>query len=127
MKVIKRRSQLVGVCVLLSWAAASLTAQRPMPVGVQRHSAVPVPIIAGSLVRDPVVGDSGGVERAQHAVIGAAFGAVVGAAVGYHRGKAADRACSECGGPAGVGVVVDTFYLGFIGLALGAIVGYVVP
>lgn len=128
MKVIQRRSQLIGVCVLLSCAAESLTAQRPMPVAVQRPSLGPVTTFAASLARETVVGDSGGVERAQHAVIGATIGAVVGAAVGYHRGKAAERACSsECGGPAGIGVVPETFYFGFIGLALGAIVGYVVP
>ena len=60
MKVIQRRSQLIGVCVLLSCVATSLTAQRPMPVGIQRSSPLAVTTFAPSLAREPVVRDSGG-------------------------------------------------------------------
>lgn len=98
-----------------------------MPVGVRRPPSVAITTFTAFPTREPLVGDSGRVERTRHAVIGAAVGAVVGVAVGYHRGRAADRSCGgDCGGPAGIGIIADTFYFGFMGLALGAIVGYVV-
>ena len=120
----------VVLCTLALVAPGAVQAQRLAPVAARPLTAGYARVTTTSALsftggRSP--GDSEGVDRARHAVIGAALGAAVGIGVGYHRGRIADAACSgECGGPRVATLVYPPLY-GLLGAAIGAAVGYVLP
>lgn len=105
-------------CNIEAGAGGALQGQRVAPVAARATFSI--------AVGRPTF-DSLGVERAHHAVIGAAIGAVAGVAIGYHRGRVEDARCGgECGGPR-IATLVDPPLFGLLGAAIGAAVGYLFP
>ena len=124
-----RRLIAVGVilCASSTLNTAGLSAQQSVPAGVHRSSSLGREAALAASVHPTVrvMSDSGGPDRAQSAVLGAAIGGAVGIVLGYHHGKVDDARCgSECGGPRGIAPVADAFVFGLVGAALGAVVGY---